>query len=117
MYPIAGTSPNPVIPNSWASYLLFQLWNPHQNIPATYPVAVRIRVDGAVGMFTGGNGQTWTGVAPQVLYVTAGQSVTLSSTASFSSPTALAATNTTNAVVAPGPATGGAFAVLRTIPP
>jgi hypothetical protein len=116
MYPIAGRSPNDS--TKWASYLLFQLWNPHQNIPATYPVPVRLRVDGAVGLFAGGNGQTWSG-SPQIIAdgSTGGQSVTLNSSVSFSTPTALTATNTTNAAAAPGPAAGGAFAVLPTIPP
>jgi hypothetical protein len=116
MYPIAGRSPNDS--TKWASYLLFQLWNPHQNIPATYPVPVRLRVDGAIGLFTGGNGQTWSGT-PQIIAngSSSGQSVTLNSSISFSSPSALTATNTTNAAAAPGPAAGGAFAVLPTIPP
>jgi hypothetical protein len=115
MYPIAGTSPNDS--TKWASYLLFQLWNPHQNIPATYPVPVRLRVDGAIGLFTGGNGQTWSGT-PQIYDGSAsGKSVTLNSSVSFSTPTALTATNTTNAAAAPGPPAGGAFAVLNTIPP
>jgi hypothetical protein len=118
IYPIAGTSPNGQIPNTWASYLLFQLWNPHQNIPATYPVPVRLRVDGAIGLFTGGNGQTWSGT-PQIIAngSTSGRSVTLNSSVSFSAPTALTSTNTTNAAAAPGLATGGAFAVLPAIPP
>jgi hypothetical protein len=116
LYPIAGTSPNPPTTN-WATYLLFELWNPHQNIPATYPVPVRLRVDGAIGLFTGGNGQTWSGT-PQIYDGSAsGKSVTLNSTVSFSTPAALTATNTTNAAAAPGPAAGGAFAVLPTIPP
>ena len=114
IYPIAGTSPNS--PGSWATYLLFQLWNPHQNIPATYPVPVRLRVDGAIGLFTGGNSQTWSGT-PQIYNgTTSGQSVTLSSSVSFAAPTSLTATNC-NAPAAPGPSTGGAFAVLPTIPP
>ena len=114
MYPIAGTSPN----NStkWASYLLFQLWNPHQNA-STLPNNVRLRVDGAIGLFTGGNSQTWSGT-PQIIAngSTNGQSVTLNSSVSFSTPTSLTSTNTTNAASAPGPAAGGAFAVLPTIP-
>src|SRR5439155_17624328 len=51
MYPIAGTSPN--TPSQWATYLTFQLWNPHQNAPSSYPVSVRLRVDGAIGIFKG----------------------------------------------------------------
>jgi hypothetical protein len=114
IYPIAGTSPNS--PGSWATYLLFQLWNPHQNA-STLPNNVRLRVDGAIGLFTGGNNQTWSGT-PQIYNgTTSGQSVTLSPSFSFSTPTSLTATNTTNAATAPGPAAGGAFAVLPTIPP
>ncbi len=116
LYPIAGTSPNDS--TKWASYLLFQVWNPHQNIPATYPVSVRLRVDGAIGLFTGGNAQSWSGT-PQIVAngSSSGQSITLNSSSSFSTPTSLTATNTTNAAAAPGPAAGGAFAVLPTIPP
>jgi hypothetical protein len=58
IYPITGASP--ADSTRWATYLLFQLWNPH--IGATLSPAapqVRIRVDGGIGMFTGGNGQTW----------------------------------------------------------
>jgi len=112
LYPIAGTSPNDS--TKWASYLLFQLWNPHQNAGASTP-PVRLRVDGAIGMFTGGNGQTWvSGATPQLIAV--GQSVTLNSAFSFSAPAPLTNVNTTNAAPAPGPATGGAFAVLAAPP-
>jgi hypothetical protein len=114
MYPIAGTSPDN--PNQWATYLTFQLWNPHQNIPSPYPASVRLRVDGAIGMFTGGNGEKWTGANPQVLYTTAGQSVILKPAFSFSAPAPLANSNTTNAAPAPGPAAGGTFAVLAAPP-
>src|SRR5439155_25521401 len=48
--PIAGTSPN--TSTQCATYLLFQLWNPHQNAPAS-PPAVRLRLEGHVGIFTG----------------------------------------------------------------
>src|SRR5207302_5197641 len=101
LYPIAGTSPN--TPTQWATYLLFQLWNPHQNA-STLPNNVRLRVDGAIGMFTGGNGQTWTpGNLPQVIAngSNAGQSVTLNSAFSFSAPAPLTAPDTTNAAPAP----------------
>src|SRR4029077_15250160 len=103
LYPIAGTSPNS--PGNWATYLLFQLWNPHQNIPTpTYPVSVHLRVDGAIGLFTGGHSQTWSGT-PQIYDgSTSGKSVTLNSSFSFSTPTSLTATNC-NAPAAPGPAT------------
>ena len=58
IYPITGTSPANA--NNWATYLLFEVWNPH--IGGALPVAapqVRLRVDGNAGIFTGGNGQTW----------------------------------------------------------
>jgi hypothetical protein len=112
MYPIAGASPN--TPTQWASYLTFQLWNPHQNPPSTYPVSVRLRVDGAIGIFKGGNGETWvSGTTPLIANGNnAGQSVTLSPTFSFSAPTPLSNIDTTGAAAAPGPAAGGAFAIL-----
>lgn len=58
IYPIAGISP--ATSTQWATYLLFQLSNPH-NGPALSPAApqLRLRVDGGVGLFTGGNGQTY----------------------------------------------------------
>jgi hypothetical protein len=114
LYPIAGISPNdpnPSTPTLWGSYLLFQLWNPHQNATAL-PVTVRLRVDGAVGIFAG---STWTtGTTPQIITngTVAGESVTLNSAFSFSAPAPLTNLNTTNAAVAPGPAAGGAFAAL-----
>jgi len=95
MYPIGGTSFD-LYPTNWATYLLFQLWNPHQNA-AALPVPVRLRVDGGIGIFTGGNGQTWnTGTAANV-YPPVGQvtSVTLNPAASFSVPAPLSNQNTT----------------------
>jgi hypothetical protein len=109
MYPIAGTSPD--ASTKWATYLLFQLWNPHQNAPVTLPASVRLRVDGGIGIFTGGNGEKWTaGNAPTI--IAAGQSVMLNPSASFSTPAPLTTANTTNAAPAPGPPAGGAFAAL-----
>jgi hypothetical protein len=58
IYPIAGTSP--ANSTKWATYLLFQLWNPH--IGGALAIAapqVRLRVDGNIGVFTSGNSQTW----------------------------------------------------------
>src|SRR5262245_43976299 len=110
MYPIAGTSPNDS--TKWATYLTFQLWNPHQNA-STLTNNVRLRVDGAIGIFKGGNGETWSGT-PFIANATtnAAHSVTLNSAFSFSAPTPLTNVDTTNAAAAPGPAAGGAFAVL-----
>ena len=118
LYPIAGTSPNN--PAQWATYLLFQLWNPHQNA-STLPNNVRLRVDGAIGIFTGGNGQTWTpGNPPQITANgnNAGQSIKLNSAFSFSAPAPLnnVDVDPTNVAPAPGPPAGGAFAVLPAIP-
>ena len=58
IYPITGTSP--LLNGKWATYLLFQLWNPHTGgaLPTPAP-QVRLRADGNVGIFTGGNGQIW----------------------------------------------------------
>jgi hypothetical protein len=108
LYPIAGTSPNDPNPNTptlWATYLLFQLWNPHQN--AATP-AVRVRVDGYVGIFTGGNGQTWS--TSSTAWVNGnGQSVTVNP-AAFSIPAPLTTANVTSSVTAPG--TAGTFTAL-----
>src|SRR5206468_6112228 len=106
MYPIAGSSPN--TPSQWATYLEFQLWNPHQNASAL-PNSVRLRVDGAVGIFgDGGNSLTWATSSNKQLYTipAAGVSVTLNPAVSFSAPALLSGVDTTNAVAAPGPATG-----------
>lgn len=115
IYPIAGTSFDNY-PIQWATYLLFQLWNPHQNA-GPLPAPVRLRVDGGIGIFTGGNGQAWnTGTAANV-YPPVGQvtSVTLNSAASFSVPASLSNQNTpvTNAGL---PGTFGALPVPP-IPP
>jgi len=114
LYPIAGTSPN--TSTQWATYLLFQLWNPHQNASASTP-SVRLRVDGAIGIFTGGNSETWvTGTTPQIIANggNAGQSVTLNSAFSFSGAAPLTTANTTNAAAAPGAV--GTFVVLAAPP-
>jgi hypothetical protein len=55
VYPISGYSTS----TTWATYLLFQLWNPHIGaLPQPAP-QVHLRVDGNIGLFTGGNNQTW----------------------------------------------------------
>jgi hypothetical protein len=117
LYPIAGISPNdpnPSTPTKWATYLLFQLWNPHQNA-STLPNNVRLRVNGAIGIFTGGNGETWSaGSTPNV--IANGQSVTLSTAYSFSAPAPVTTANATNAAAAPGPSTGGTFVILAAPP-
>src|SRR6266550_145361 len=114
LYPIAGTSPN--TPTQWATYLLFQLWNPHQNASAP-PNNVRLRVDGAIGIFKGGNGETWVnGTTPQIIANgnNAGQSVTLNPAVSFSAPVPLTNVDTIGAAAAPGLA--GQFAILAAPP-
>ena len=117
MYPIAGKSPN--FPTQWATYLTFQLWNPHQNA-SSLPNTVRLRVDGAIGLFKGGNGETWvSGTSPQIIANgnNAGQSVQLNPLVSFSAPAPLTNVDTTNAAAVPGLA--GQFAILATpaVPP
>ena len=76
IYPIAGISTS----TTWATYLLFQLWNPHIGL-ALSPSApqVRLRVDGNIGIFTGGDGRTWaTASDPQTIPIpSGGQSTTL----------------------------------------
>jgi hypothetical protein len=105
LYPIAGTSPN--IPTQWATYLLFQLWNPHQNAGASTP-SVRLRVDGHIGTFTG----TWTAGSPSYTNGN-GQAVTINP-AAFSFPTPLTTANVTSSVTWPG--TQGTFTVLASPP-
>jgi len=117
MYPIAGTSPDDS--TKWATYLTFQLWNPHQNA-STLPNNVRLRVDGAIGLFKGGNGETWvSGTAPQIIAngSNSGQSVLLNPAVSFSAPAPLNNGDTTGAAAAPG--TAGVFAILAapSLPP
>ena len=110
MYALAGTSPD----NStkWATYLLFQLWNPHQCVPS--PPTIRLRVDGGLGLFKSGNGESWTNTGSDSFYNATGQSIALNSTATFApSPVALVAGNTTGA----GAATStGAFVPLPSPP-
>ena len=112
MYPIAGTSPNDS--TKWATYLTFQLWNPHQNASVLASDSVRLRVDGSIGIFKGGNGESWvSGTTPQwnANGNNAGQSVILkTSTVPFSAPAPLTNIDTTGAAAAPGVA--GQFAIL-----
>jgi hypothetical protein len=101
VYPIAGTSPND--PTKWATYLLFQLWNPHQN-PVAVSNNVRLRVDGGVGLFAGGNGQAWSTGSTAFFNANGaltGQNVVLKS-GSFSTPTPLATDYTNVTSTAPG---------------
>ncbi len=105
LYPIAGTSPNDA--TKWATYLLFQLWNPHQNAAASTP-SVRLRLDGTVGLFKGGNGEAWATGNTAFVNATA-QSITLNP-ASFVNPTPLTTTNVTAPVTTPG--TPGMFSQL-----
>jgi hypothetical protein len=110
MYPLAGRSPDSS--SRWATYLLFQLWNPHQNAPSTLPVPVRLRVDGGVGIFMGGNGQTWNTSSTEFVNATgnsAGYNATLNTAAngaaSFSSIGApVSNQNTTVTTAVPPPA-------------
>jgi hypothetical protein len=112
IYPIAGTSPNDS--TKWATYLEFQVWNPHQNASILANDSVRLRVDGAIGIFKGGNGESWvSGTTPQwnANGNNAGQSIILkTSTVPFSAPAPLSNIDTTGAAPAPGAA--GQFAIL-----
>jgi hypothetical protein len=100
MYPIAGTSPDDT--TKWATYLLFQIWNPHQSAAAVSN-NVRLRIDGGVGIFAGGNGQTWSTGSTAFFNANgalAGQNVVLKS-GSFSTPTPLATDYTNVTSTAP----------------
>ncbi|MBA2242410.1 MAG: hypothetical protein H0W04_05910 [Chthoniobacterales bacterium] len=105
LYPIAGTSPNDA--TKWATYLLFQLWNPHQNAAASTP-SVRLRLDGGIGMFTGGNGEAWNTSSTAFINAT-GQSITVNPTR-FTNPAPLSTGNVTATVTSPG--TPGTFSQL-----
>ncbi len=112
LYPIAGVSPDD--PTKWATYLLFQLWNPHQNAGASTP-SVRLRVDGGVGLFTGGNSENWNPSSTEFINAT-GQSVTVNP-AAFSIPTPLTTNNATATGTGPGTfATLAALAVPTPTP-
>ncbi len=102
MYPIAGQSSDD--PTKWSTYLLFQLWNPQAN-PSILPVSVRLRVDGGVGIFASGNGETWNTGSADFVNANA-QSVTMSFGSSFSAPAPLSNQNTT-ATTSPTPGTFG----------
>ncbi|MBA3570798.1 MAG: hypothetical protein H0W34_02230 [Pyrinomonadaceae bacterium] len=105
LYPIAGTSPNDA--TKWATYLLFQLWNPHQNAASSTP-SVRLRLDGTIGLFKGGNGESWNSSSPAFANTT-NQSITVNP-ASFVNPTPVTTGNVTAPVTAPG--TPGTFSQL-----
>jgi hypothetical protein len=117
IYPIAGASFTDS--TKWATYLLFQLWNPHQN-PVSVSNNVRLRIDGGIGIFTGGNNQNWNPSTAANVYPPVGQvtSITLcppgKAAYSFSIPTPLA-TDYTN-VTTRGDATTGTFAFLPAPP-
>jgi hypothetical protein len=106
LYPIAGTSPND--PTKWETCLLFQLWNPHQNALAVSG-NVRLRIDGGIGIFTGGNGQIWNTGTTANTY--SSNTIALTS-GSFSNPTALATDYINRNTITTGSGTGGAFAFL-----
>src|SRR5262249_44575866 len=120
LYPIAGQSPSDS--TKWATYLLFQLWNPHQNAPSTLPVPIRLRVDGGVGIFAGGNNESWNTASTEFFNAT-GQSATINPAAngavSFSSIGApLSNQNTTETPAPPPPAFSALYApAIPTAPP
>ena len=104
MYPITGQSFDNA--TKWSTYLLFQLWNPQVSASSS-TVPVRLRVDGGVGIFAGGNNQTWNTGSADFINAT-GQSVILNSAASFSASAPLSNQNTTVTT----PATAGTFGLL-----
>jgi hypothetical protein len=110
LYPIAGTSANDS--TKWETCLLFQLWNPNQNAVAVSG-NVRLRIDGGIGIFTGGNGQTWNTANTANVYPPVGQvtSTTLTS-GSFSNPTPLATGYVNRNTITTGSGTGGTFVYL-----
>lgn len=93
IYPIAGASP--AVSTQWATYLLFQLANPHNGV-ALSPAApqVRLRVDGDIGLFTSGNNQTYNPATDPRVSAT-GQSIalTLGSFAPSSTPAPITTDN------------------------
>jgi hypothetical protein len=108
IYPIGGISP--ADSTKWATYLLFQLWNPHIAGAALSPAApqLRIRVDGGMGLFTGGNGQTYASATDKQTMLAAGQSIALT-TGAFP-PTVPAPLPLATPGVASVPAVGSASA-------
>jgi hypothetical protein len=113
IYPITGTSP--LLNGKWATYLLFQLWNPHIGgaLPTPAP-QVRLRADGNLGVFTGGNGETWSSVpsAQKLTFAlpTSGVSIALTTGAFPQTPTPTPAPLSTPPVAATAPAVGSATA-------
>ena len=101
IYPMSGISP--ANPANWATYLLFQLWNPHTAAVALFPAApqVRLRVDGGTGIFTGGNGQTFATATDRQTVLATGQSIALTTGAfppTASAPAPLGTANATAGV-------------------
>jgi hypothetical protein len=110
IYPIAGTSPT--APTKWETCLLFQLWNPHQN-PVAVSNNVRLRIDGGIGIFTAGNGQTWNTATTANIYPPVGQVTSINLTSgSFQNPTPLATDYINRNTITTGTGTGGTFAFL-----
>jgi hypothetical protein len=114
IYPISGISPaNPL---KWATYLLFQLWNPHIG-PALLPGApqVRLRVDGGIAVYTTGNGQIYPAGNPQLSLAT-GQQISL--TAGVFAPSSIPAPLTiANAASAPPVGTAVPPCGFEVLPP
>jgi hypothetical protein len=113
IYPISGFSPATGNTTRWATYLLFQLSNPHNNnglvlSPAAPPV--RLRVDGNAALFTGGNGQTYTTATDrQIMSIpAAGRSIAF--TAGAFAPSSTPSPAATPGNVTSGPAVGSAVA-------
>jgi len=111
IYPIAGESPSSS--SQWATYLLFQLWNPHIGAALPTPAPqVRLHADGNIGIFSdaGANPpQTWTTATTKAIFTPppAGMAIALT-TGAFpqTAPTPTAAPLSTPPVAATAPAVG-----------
>jgi len=111
IYPLAGQSRDDATNTKWATYLLFQLWNPHQS-PVAVSNNVRLRVDGGIGIFTGGNTppQTWNPATTANIYPPVGQAQPTAvilcppgrTSYSFSTPKSIATDYTNTNTTAPG---------------
>jgi hypothetical protein len=106
MYPIAGKSPSA---SNWATYLLFQLWNPHiaAASPTPNPPQVRIHADGNIGLFSDrGAGLTWTTTNTKATFTPPPGGMTIALTSGAFAPGSTPAPLSTPPVAATAPAVG-----------
>ena len=81
MCPVGGVSAEDS--TKWATYLLFQLWNPNRNVPTQPPL--RLRIDGGIGVFNG-NGLVWPnggGVLSTYIGTDSGKNIAIPTTSTF----------------------------------